>query len=562
MLTTLTVKNFTLVEHLELDFTKGMTVFTGETGAGKSLIVGALAMALGDRADTDRIRHQANWAEVSACFDLRHSPHTINWLHNNDFNYDGSECLLRRIVRKDGRSRGYINGQPATMKQLRKIGEQLIDIHSQHEHQSLLRRETHLKLLDEFAGCTALINQIQSLYQQWIGAKHQLDMLEKSSDELLARRELLSYQLTEFDQLDLQEGELDTLEQQQHRLANAESILKDGQTLINLCVEAETFNLQTCLNQALQILRTIPSKTDALQQAEALLSSAQIEVDEASREIKSYLDNFQDDPHKLAEIDEHLSIIYALARKHKIDAEQLIQKRHQLRQDLALISDNEGHSATLRNTTEHLAKDYLHLATQLSDKRAKAAKQLSKAVEKQFELLSMPGAKFLPILTPLENNQFAKHGLETIEFLIATNLGDTPKPLARVASGGELSRISLAIQVIAAENSAIPTLVFDEVDVGIGGATAAVVGQLLHQIGQRGQVLCVTHQPQVASCAQTHFLVSKESNESTTHSYVKALSEPERVLEIARMLGGINITDATLSHAKEMLNSTHPKNTC
>ena len=567
MLTTLTVKNFTLVEHLEIDFNSGMTALTGETGAGKSLMVDALAMALGDRADTDRIRSNTERAEVSAIFDLSKAPLAIQWLNSNDFNGQDSddggldsnnECLLRRLLTKEGRSRGYINGLPATMQQLRELGEVLIDIHSQHEHQSLLRRETHRKILDNFAECTDLTNNTRNIYHQWTKASQKLQQLESDSDELIARRDLLSFQLAELDQLDLEDSELKILEQQQHILANAESILEDSQTLIQLCSEDEPLNLQSALSKALQLLQNMPNKPALLEEAEKLLTSAQIEVEEAGREIQQHLDSFSAEPERLQQLEERLSAIYQLARKHRVSPEELHNKHRELKQALSDISGGEKDTVALQQQVEELANDYTKSAGQLTKKRTTAAKNLSVSIEQQFNSLSMPGAKFSPNLTPLADNSFGPHGRESIEFLIRTNPGDPPKPLARIASGGELSRISLAIQVIAAKNSSIPTLVFDEVDVGIGGATAEVVGQLLRQLGDRGQVLCVTHQPQVAACAHNHLLVSKNSHQSTTHSQIKTLSNTERTHEIARMLGGVKITETTLNHAKEMLKPASP----
>lgn len=563
MLITLTVKNFTLVEHLEVDFNNGMTVLTGETGAGKSLMVDALAMALGDRADTDRIRSNCERAEVSAVFELGQASQPRQWLKNNDFEAENSspinsepannECLLRRVLTREGRSRGYINGQAATMQQLRELGELLIDIHSQHEHQSLLRRETHRKILDDFAGCTDLTKKVEQLYQHWHTTKQKLEHLENDSDEQTARHDLLSFQLSELDQLNLEQGELEALEQQQQILANAESILQDSQTLIQLCSETESFNLQSALSKALQLLQAMPNKPTPLEEAEKLLASAHIEVAEASQEIQQHLDSFEADPEQLQQTEDRLSTIYQLARKHKVLPEQLHQTHSNIKRELDKISHGENDTAALKQQVEELAKSYAQQANKLTKKRTQAATKLSSAIEKQFNALAMSGAKFSPTLSAVDEGEFRSYGLENIEFLICTNPGEPPKPLARIASGGELSRISLAIQVIAAKNSSIPTMVFDEVDVGIGGATADVVGQLLRQLGKQGQVLCVTHQPQVAACAHHHLLVSKNTEKNVTHSYVKPLLETERTEEIARMLGGAKVTDTTLNHAKEML---------
>lgn len=554
MLTALTVKNFTLVENLEVDLKPGMTVLTGETGAGKSLVVDALAMALGDRADTDRIRSGADRAEVSALFDLNTAEHVVDWLKRNDFDFDAdNECLLRRLLTREGRSRGYINGQPATMQQLRELGEMLIDIHSQHEHQSLLRKQVHRQLLDDFAGCSDKASEIKHLYRQWSATRQKLQQLENSSAELSAQRDLLRFQIDELDQLNLAEGEFEKLEHEQQMLANADAILQDSQALEQLCSNDEAFNLQDALGKALHILNGIPNKPTALEEAEKLLSSAKIEIEEASREIQHHLDSFELDPERLQEVEERLGAIYQLARKHRISPNELQQKHATLNQALKDINGDENNATALNQQLDLLTTHYCTLADDLTKQRTVAAEQFAASIEEQFAELSMAGAKFIPRLTPIPDQGFGMHGRETIEFLISTNPGEAAKPLARIASGGELSRISLAIQVIAARSSSIPTLVFDEVDVGIGGATAEVVGRLLRQLGNNGQVICVTHQPQVAASAHHHLLVSKQSNQQVTHSHIASLSKPDRADEIARMLGGSKITDATLNHAKELL---------
>ncbi|MCP5172435.1 MAG: DNA repair protein RecN [Pseudomonadales bacterium] len=553
MLTAITIKNFTLVEQLEIDFCQGMTAITGETGAGKSLVLGALSMALGDRADTDRIRRGAERAEVSALFDISSITPASQWLIDQDFENTGSECLLRRIITREGRSRGSINGQPATMAQLRELGEMLIDIHNQHEHQSLLRRDTHRAILDNYADTAILANEVKQLYQSWRSLSNHLTRLENQSEELDARKELLVFQVNELDQLELSDNELAELEQEQHLLANAESIIQKSHQVLDICSQAENFNLQTGLHRTLQLLQEIPQKADALASAEKLLISAEIEIEEASREIQHYLDSFEVNPEQLQQVEERLSAIFQLARKHRVPANELCEKHRLLQQELDRLNGGTEDIAALQNQLAKLKDDYLDKARQLTKKRTKAALSLSDAVSGHFDSLAMQGALFTPQLAPLPEGEFASEGLEAVEFLIATNPGDPPRPLQKIASGGELSRISLAIQVIAAQNSAIPTLVFDEVDVGIGGATADVVGKMLRQLGSRGQVICVTHQPQVAACAHQHLLVSKRTHSEGAESGLTMLPRAERVNEIARMLGGAKVTGRTVEHAREML---------
>ncbi len=555
MLLTLVVKNFTLVEHLEIDFSKGMTALTGETGAGKSLVVDALSMALGDRADIEQIRSTAERAEVSAVFDISKAPHAKKWLSGNDFDVADDECVLRRVLTKEGRSRGHINGQLATMQQLREFGETLIDIHNQHEHQSLLRRETHRHILDNFAACLNLTKTTQELFHQWLAARKKLTRLESMSAELLASRELLSFQAEELDELDVSENDLESLEQQQIVLSNAESIITDSHALLQICSEEDQFNLEKGLNSSLQILQKMPKKPAALEEAERLLISAQIEIQEAGREIQQHLNNFTAEPETLKKIENRLGEIYQLARKYKVSPEKLHLKNKELKDALKNLSMSHDDEVFLKKQAIQLHQEYLTAAQQLTKKRSFAAKELAAAIQEQLGLLSMSGAQFIINLTPLTNDELGAHGQENIEFLISANPGEPAKTLTRVASGGELSRISLAIQVIAAKNSSIPTLVFDEVDVGIGGATADIVGRMLRLLGHRGQVLCVTHQPQVAAQAHNHMLVSKNTEKNITYSKIATLSNTETIHEIARMLGGANITNTTLSHAKEMIES-------
>lgn len=552
VLLSLSIKDFTLVETLEVDFNTGMTAITGETGAGKSLTLDALAMALGDRADTDRIRHHAERAEVAALFDISDITEARQWLGQHDFDAE-RECLLRRVLTREGRSRGYINGQPATMQQLQQLGDLLIDIHSQHEHQSLLRRETHRKLLDNFGQCEKLCANVATAYQQWRDARNRLVLLSENSAAQQARRELLSFQVEELDQLGLQDGELPELENQQKMLANAEAILADSHRLAALCSEDDNYNLLAGLTQATTLLSGIAQKNADLIEVEELLNNAHIQVQEASHTLRHHIDRFELDPQKLAEAEERLSLIYQQARKHKVQPEELPVLHRDLQQELELLSGGEHNIENLALEVEKLHQQYLECAGKLSRKRASTAKMLAAAVNQHFPGLAMKGADIQVELTPLSDDRASPYGLEQVELLVRTNSGLAHKPLAKVVSGGELSRISLAIQVVAAQTSATPTLVFDEVDVGIGGATADVVGSLLRGLGERGQVICVTHLPQVASRAHHHLQVSKEDTAHSVHTELVVLGENGRIEEIARMLGGVRITEQTRTHAREML---------
>lgn len=553
MLTHLNIQNFTLVDRLDLDIKPGMTVITGETGAGKSIVLDALALTLGDRAEAERVRAGANRADITATFDTSAIPSAQEWLLNMDLQQQDNpqECLLRRLINNEGKSKSYINGQPVTLQQLRILGEMLIDIHSQHEHQSLLIKDTHRRLIDEFAGQTDLTKQVRLAFREWQSRLEHFIHLRDNAADVSARFQLLSYQANELEQLGLQPGEQAKLEAEQRSLANAEEILHSSQQLAAFCGDDEQ-GLSVNLHRALHILRNLPEKSAALQTAEELLTSAQIQVEEAQHEIDRHIDSFNLDPARLAVVEDRLSAIYDLARKHRIQPEELPSFIEKLSTELEQLQGGDGKLDQLAQQVAQAEKAYRQLAEQLSAKRSKAGTSLAKQVNEQLKLLAMTNANFSVSLLPLTDRP-GPTGLEDVEFLISTNPGQAPRPLAKIASGGELSRISLAIQVITAKTSATPTLVFDEVDVGIGGATGDVVGQLLRQLGERGQVICVTHLAQVASKGHQHLQVMKTASKKSAESTLVELSGESKVEEIARMLGGLKITDQSLAHAREML---------
>lgn len=553
MLTHLNIQNFTLVDQLDLDIKPGMTVITGETGAGKSIMLDALGQALGDKADGERVRTGASRADICASFDTSKIPAAQEWLQSHDLQQSDNpqECLLRRVVNVDGKSKAYINGQPATLQQLRALGEKLIDIHSQHEHQSLLVKDTHRRLVDEFAGQTELAKQVRLAFREWQSRLDHFIHLRDNAADVSARFQLLSYQFNELDQLGLQTGELSKLEAEQRSLSNAEDILRGSQQLAAFCGDDEQ-GLSVNLHRALHILRSLPEKSTALQAAEELLTSAQIQVEEAQHEIDRHIDTFSLDPARLVVVEDRLSAIYDIARKHRIQPEELPAFIDKLSAELEQLQGGDTKLDQLAQQVEQAEKAYRQLAEQLSVKRTKAGANLAKQVNEQLKLLAMENAKLTISLLPLTDKP-GPNGMEEVEFLISTNPGQAPRPLGKVASGGELSRISLAIQVITAKTSATPTLVFDEVDVGIGGATGDVVGQLLRQLGERGQVICVTHLAQVASKGHQHLQVVKTASKKSAESTLVELSGDSKVEEIARMLGGLKITDQSLAHARAML---------
>ena len=552
MLLSININNYTLVESLEIEFSKGTTAITGETGAGKSLVLDALGMALGDRADSDTIRHGKKRAEITATFDISSTPEAKYWLHSNDLDAD-DQCILRRLYTTEGRSRGYINGQSCTMQQLQTLGDMLTDIHSQHEHQSLLRRETHRRLLDEYANTTELATEVAASYQQWRSANKQLNNLLEHADELTARKDLLTFQVQELQQLGLENNELGNLEKEQQTLANADQILQDSHSLLAVCDQDESFNIREGLNRALTILSGLKHRPEALGNAEELLQSSMIQVEEAIHEISNHIDRFEANPQRLQQVEERLSAIFQLSRKHRVNGDQLAGTLESLEAELQELKGGGESIETLQEELDKLADKYSAKSAKLSKQRTKAAAVMANEINQQLQLLSMEGAELVVSISPLSEGEFRATGNEDIEFLIATNPGQPHKPLAKIASGGELSRVSLAIQVVAAAHSNIPTLVFDEVDVGIGGSTADIVGQLLKQLGDRGQVISVTHQPQVAAHAHHHYRASKVVETNSAESLMTPLDQQQRVEELARMLGGAKVTDQTLSHASELL---------
>jgi DNA repair protein RecN (Recombination protein N) len=555
MLTHLCIRNYAIAENLDIDLRPGMTALTGETGAGKSIMLDALGLTLGDRADAGIVRHGTDKAEVHALFDISTLPAAKSWLESRDL-FDSEELMLRRVITAEGRSRAYINGQPSTLQDVRALGEHLVDIHSQHEHQSLLKKDYQRELLDICAGTSDLAGEVAGLARQHHKTQQKLKSLTEQSDERTARVQLLQYQLDELDALSLQAGEVEALEEEQQSLANAEHILNASNHALNLCKEGEV-NALGILHQALSSLRASPVKAPSQSSAEEMLQTALIQVEEASRELQHHLDRAEIDPERLHQVEERLDAIYQIARKHHCRGNELPDLQQRLQQELDDIQGGDDSVEGLTAALAQLEKDYRKAAESLSKKRQKTAASISKKVEAHLADLSMANCRFQINLEPVEAGTLASHGLEDVEFLISTNPGSKPGPLNKIASGGELSRISLAIHVVNAQAVTVPTIIFDEVDVGIGGATAEIVGTLLQQLGQTTQVLCVTHQAQVASQADHHIKVSKQSDRKSVKTQLVALSDNEKVEEIARMLGGVAITDSTLAHAREMVATAH-----
>ena len=552
MLSQLTVSNYAIAEQVELSFSQGMTALTGETGAGKSIVLDALGLVMGARADAGAVRDGADRADITAVFDLQRIPAARAWLEARDLEQD-SDCVLRRVIRRDGRSRGYINGQPCTLQDLKQIGAMLMDIHGQHQHQSLLRRETHHRLVDEFGNSTELAETVRSAYREWQSLRKKRDRIRNEQDERQARTELLRYQVEELDRLAMTGEELAALESEQKQLANAENILHQCHQAAACCTEGEP-GASALLDQARQQLERLPVAIPQLGETGQMLEEARIQVEEAGDNLRRFMDDYECDPQRLQAVEERLSLIYQLARKHQVQPEQLPERHETLQAELEQLENGAESVEQLEAKVEEAAETWQASADALSRQREEAARILDARVVEELQRLSMPGVHFETRMTPVSQDGVpAASGHEEMEFVVSTNAGQSAKPLHRVASGGELSRMSLAIQVVVAQTSTIPTLIFDEVDVGIGGAVAEVVGRLLRTLGQEGQILCVTHLPQVASQAHQHLSVSKFTGERETFSTVESLASDERVREVARMLGGVDLTEQTIAHATEML---------
>jgi len=554
MLTHIHVWNFAIVEQLDLEVEQGLTVLTGETGAGKSILLDALNLALGDRADSNVIRYGADKAEISVTFQTVEGSEAETWLKANEMD-SANECIIRRIINAKGGSRAFINGKPVPVQSLKELGEMLVDLHGQHEHQSLMRREAQQQLLDDYAGHGKLASQVSEVWQTWRDHQDELAQLHQASADRDARLELLRYQVDELQALSLGTEELPALETEHRRLANANRLLQSGEQILQQLQNEPQAGLGEQLQHCTSELQQLAESDPALNSVAEMLETAGIQVQEASGELRHYLDGLDLDPQRLENVDQRLSSVQELSRKHRVRPEELAALLPELGHELADLEQAGIRAGNLQQKLDDALQRYHSLAGKLSRSRTKAAKTLGKAVSDSMQTLGMEGGRFEVALESLPNNKPTAQGMEHVAFVVSANPGQPLKPLARVVSGGELSRISLAIQVITAQNSRIPTLIFDEVDVGIGGRVAEIVGHQLRTLTEHRQVLCVTHLPQVAALGHHHLQVSKQSDTKTetTLSQIQTLAVDQRVEELARMLGGIEITEQTLSHAREMM---------
>jgi len=551
MLTHILVKDLAIVSGLELDFEVGMTALTGETGAGKSILIDALGLVLGDKADAQLVRAGCERAEIIAGFDLQFSPEVRDWLVGQDLDA-GDECLVRRLLMRQGRSRAYINGYPATGGQLQGLGEHLVDIHGQHAHQSLLRAAHQRNLLDDYGGISALTTQVADLYRTYRERDQQLGHLRTESADLAARLEILRYQVDELAALDLDAAAIRNLDQEQKQLANLGELQDTTGCLLQRLYEGEP-SLHTELSHAGADLETLSNLDTRLSTTRELVEGAAIQIKEAAANLRRYLDELDLDPGLLEQVEQRLTQVHNLARKHRVPPDQIPNILQAMREELDTLGRNDMALETLAEERDHAHAAFLAAAEALSDARFQAAQKLSGTVTKAMQGLGMGGGRFAVEVTRIQPEAATAQGLDRVEFLVGTNPGQPMQPLAKVASGGELSRISLGLQVATAECGAVPTLVFDEVDVGIGGGVAEIVGNLLRTLGKARQVLCVTHLPQVAAQAHNHLLVRKLTRDGQTYAALENLGAAERVDEVARMLGGREITRKTLDHAREMI---------
>jgi len=545
------IRNFAVIEELEVSFDGGMTVFTGETGAGKSIIVDALGLVLGDRAENSIIRSQCEQAEISAIFAINDNPAISGLLAAQDIEHD-DELMLRRVIKRDGPSRGYANGSPVPAQLLRELGEAMVDIHGQHALQSLLKRDVQRQLLDEFGQHHDALQAVRQYYDEWQATTAELEQLTGAGQDREARLALLRYQVQELEALDPQDDELEKLEEQHARLANMQRLLETSQLVLNN-LSGEDQSLLSQLHHGQHALQDVLRYDPKLSGIIELLDGAGIQVNEAVDELRHYQDNLELDPEKLQTVEDRLSSFNDIARKHHVHPGELVVLLVKLKEELSGVEGNEKRARELITQQEQALAGYREASKQLHDHRVKTAKKLGREITAQLKELGMPGGQFEIELDFNEAETPRRDGEDRVEYRVSLNPGQALQPLSKVASGGELSRISLAIQVIASKDKGQPTLIFDEVDAGIGGGVAEIVGKLLRRLANKRQVFCVTHLPQVASLGHNHLLVNKSTHAKTTLTRVTALDRKERIEEIARMLGGLKITDQSRAHAMEML---------
>ena len=554
MLTQLTINNFAIVRQLEIELAKGMSVITGETGAGKSIAIDALGLCLGQRIETSMVREGQERAEICATFFIEPTNPAYQWLQEQELQDpdNPSDCILRRVINADGRSKAFINSTPVSASQLKEIGQHLIHINGQHASQLLLKNDYQLQLVDTFAHHNDLLAQMREDYRVWKNLQTQVKNFQQKVAENEAKKQLLQYQVEELDEFALRPNEYLELEEDQRRLSNSEQLTQLSQSALQLLSENETVSIDSMLYRATQYIDELSELDPRYVSVQTMLNDALIQVQEATSEVQHLASHIEQDPMLLQEIEQRLGQALQLARKHNVKPEELVEWHQKLKAELTALLDFSESEERLILEEKAAFEKMQHTAKQLHESRCQAAEKLAQQVTDSIKGLAMENAEFF-IEVNSDLTKVAANGADNIVFTLRSNLGQQAQPLAKVASGGELSRISLAIQVLTSDQSAIPTLIFDEVDVGISGKTASVVGKLLRQLGDKCQVLCVTHLPQVACHGHHQFNVEKFTVDDKTETKMTALSQEERVPALARLLGGSEITDLALANAREML---------
>ena len=553
MLESMQIKNFAIIDSLNLEFDQGLTALTGETGAGKSILLDAIKLIAGDRADSDNVKAGREKAEISVRFDLGDHLQARQWLQKNELESD-HECIVRRVVFANGRSKAFINGHNAPLAQLRGLSQLLVDLHGQHEHQSLQKPAIQQQLLDTYLDEPKLVGEVRQKYQDWRQLEQKLVQLHTGSIEREQRIDLLNLYCRELAELGPVEGEIQTLQEEYSRLSHAGLLLENTGAVLALLYENDENTVQSQLSHCEQTLSNQLSHDASLASSHELISNALIQIQEASNELRNYQDSIDLAPERLDWLNARIAKTQDLARKHHVEIGTLPELRLQLDLELETLLNSEENAASLDQELKQIKTDYMNAAGQLSIKRRETALSLSSQITQIMQQLSMDGGQFQIQVDELDDEtSYKATGINAINYLVSANPGQPLKPLNKVASGGELSRISLAIQVILSESSRIPSLIFDEVDSGVGGGVAEIIGRKLRWLGENRQVFCVTHLPQVASQAHHHFRVEKTSKADATSTDVVALNRDERLEEIARMLGGMTITEQTRAHANEMI---------
>lgn len=550
MLTHIQIRHFAIIDELNLELYPGMSVMTGETGAGKSIMIDALSLCMGDRADPSFVRHGRDRAEIAVTLDITRLTKVKDWLKEHDLDA-GDECIIRRTISKDGRSRAYINGESVPLTQLKALAEDFIDIHSQHAHHALLKPETHIRLLDAFGGYLDLVKTVKQHYDGVRSLERELQTLMASEQQKNHEMDLLQFQVNELSDAAPQAGEWAEITQQHDALSHAETIVSHSDQILNVLADQESQAIIPMITHLHSNVEKLCHYDQRLASIADLLVEARIQCEEAASSLRHYLNHMDNDPARLVQLNDRIALLHDLARKHRCEPEALYEKFQTLEAKLEALHSQDAKIIALRAQLSEAQSAYEASAAILTAARQKTCLELSLRITEYMQTLGMPGGEFTVAHTPADAPTAL--GRDHICFMVKTNPDQLASPLHKVASGGELSRISLALQVVSLQDDLIPVIVFDEVDVGIGGGTAEIVGHLLHSLGQKAQVLCVTHLPQVAARGDQHFYISKKSDEVGTRTQVNLLSTEQRIEELSRMLGGVKITDTTRSHAKEML---------